>query len=81
MTIITLSSKGQITLPAETRRRMGLKAKDRLLVREEDGRIIITKPLDFFSLRGIAGKAKSLEEEREGMIQEILKRTMPRKSG
>ena len=42
----TLTSKGQITLPSELRRRWGLKAGDRIdFVFESDERIVLTKKL------------------------------------
>lgn len=38
-----ISSKSQVTIPAELRRRAGIEPGDEILVREEDGRIIISK--------------------------------------
>ncbi|HWK00224.1 MAG TPA: AbrB/MazE/SpoVT family DNA-binding domain-containing protein [Xanthobacteraceae bacterium] len=40
----TLTSKGQITLPVELRRRWGLKPGDRLdFTLEDDGRVVVRK--------------------------------------
>ncbi len=41
----TLTSKGQITLPAELRRRWGLKAGDRIDFTLDDGRVVLTRKL------------------------------------
>lgn len=38
-----ISSKSQVTIPAELRRRAGIELGDQIVVHEEDGRIIITK--------------------------------------
>jgi antitoxin PrlF len=40
----TLTSKGQITLPAELRRRWGLKSGDRVdFTLEDDGRVVLRR--------------------------------------
>ena len=39
----TLTSKGQITLPAELRRRWSLKAGDRIDFTLDDGRVVLTR--------------------------------------
>ncbi len=42
----TITSKGQITLPAELRRRWGLKAGDRInFALEDDDRVVLTRKL------------------------------------
>ena len=43
MTVATLSSKSQIVLPAEIRKRLGIQAGDRLLIEAEADRIVIRK--------------------------------------
>jgi len=63
----TISSKGQVTVPIEVRRRLGLKAGDRVdFVFEEDGRTII-KPAKmeknpFTAYLGALPAFSSLEE-------------------
>lgn len=44
MTFISLSSKGQLTLPGKIRRRLGLSKGDMLAVEEKDGEIVL-KPI------------------------------------
>ncbi len=55
----TLTSKGQITIPAEVRRRLDLATGDQIIfVLAEDGRVELRRPRfpTIESLTGIAGK-------------------------
>ena len=63
MTSITqLSDRGQITLPAEIRKAIGLKPGDTLVVRIEDGRVIldpaVVMPVEFYTDERIAASAR-----------------------
>ena len=49
MTVATLSSKSQIVLPTEMRKRLGIQAGDRLLIEAETDRIVIRKVPDSFT--------------------------------
>ena len=68
MSSVTLSSKGQVTLPSELRHLLGLQAGDQLLAEEHDGAVVL-RPLrhkDFFeacnaSAKIYQGKAVSME--------------------
>ncbi len=40
-TTATVSSKGQITIPAWARRRLGIGPGDRVVLREEDGHLVL----------------------------------------
>jgi AbrB family looped-hinge helix DNA binding protein len=65
MTVAKVSSKGQITLPVDSRRAIGIKPGDRVLIEVKNEAIVI-KPLgDFFDLKGFLGKALPLIGERE----------------
>ena len=44
--VVRLSSKGQIVIPAEVRRRSGLRAGDALVVRPGAGREIVFSPIE-----------------------------------
>jgi len=44
--VVRISSKGQIVIPAEVRRRSGLRAGDALVVRPGAGREIVFTPVD-----------------------------------
>lgn len=68
MAISTISSKGQITLPARIRRKLGLKPHDRVVIESTDDAIIIKRAADFFELQGFLGKAVPRSEERRRMM-------------
>jgi antitoxin PrlF len=56
--LATVTSKGQITIPVEVRRHLGLKAHDRVaFVVEDDGgvRLVVPRYPTIRSLRGAAG--------------------------
>lgn len=46
--LVTISSKYQITLPAKVREKMGVKAGDKVVFIEEDGKFILTKLSDLW---------------------------------
>ncbi len=68
--ISTMTSKGQVTIPAEVRKQLGIKAGDKLtFVIEEEGKIELRAPIypTVASLRGAAGslaKPQSWDEMR-----------------
>jgi len=78
----TITAKGQITIPKEIRKALGLKTADRLLFLEEKGRVILypvrgnildvhgtirqNKPLDFKNLR-----KKTKEEISRKIVGEV----------
>lgn len=78
MSIATVSSKGQITLPAEARRALGVRAGDRVLVRVRDGAIVIEPVIDFLALQGTLGRALSPREEADSMQREATLRATGR---
>lgn len=53
---VTLSAKGQVTLPKEMREELNLKAGDQMIYSIIDGQIVITpKNVDFNELAGLLG--------------------------
>lgn len=74
MANITLSSKGQVTIPVDILRRLGLKAGDKLIAELIDNRIILLPQpeswTDYFggSLKGVYG---STVEEIDRYIAEV----------
>lgn len=55
---LTLSSKGQVTLPKELRDALNLKPGDQVVYTAVDGELIVTpKNVDFADLAGLLGKA------------------------
>lgn len=67
--MISMSSKGQIVIPAQLRKKLGLTAKTRIHVSELDGRIIL-QPItreQINRVRGMlkgAGLSEALREDR-----------------
>jgi len=65
----TISTKGQITLPATLRKKLGLKAHDRVTFESEGEAIVIRKAIDIFELQGCLGKALPREQERRAAMK------------
>lgn len=74
MTTATLSSKGQITLPAEARRRLGLEAGVRLAIETRGDEIVVRRARDFLALEGFLGPAVARSEERGAMAAAAARR-------
>lgn len=73
---MTITSKGQMTLPIEIRRKLGLKTGDKLdLYLRDDGRVeMIPLSKSIQSLKGILSKPKrrlSLEEIEQALPNKI----------
>lgn len=88
MAAVTLSSKGQLVLPAEVRQRFGLTAGSRLELLEEPGsiRLVVsaTRPLaDVESGFGMLRAPRSTKPRRldEFDAAKLLAQEAPRKSG
>jgi len=67
--LVTITSQGQITIPAEFRRKLGLNESKKAVVAIEDNKLIIEPIPDLLSLEGsLQHKAKKGKK-----IQEIIK--------
>ncbi len=75
MTTITVSSKGQITLPASFRRKANITAGKRLQVRVQGKTLLLQVAPDFFSMKGCLGKGKA-ESERSDAEDEAAQHVM-----
>ena len=78
MTMAKVSSKGQITLPAVARRKLGIKPHDRVVVEATEGAIVVRKAPDIFALEGALGKALPPEEEEKAIMDWAAKRALGR---
>jgi antitoxin PrlF len=58
MGIATVSSKGQITLPARVRTELGIRKKDKVQFLVRDGELVIKPLRSFRELRGILSPKK-----------------------
>lgn len=72
MTEVQVTSKGQVTIPVDLRRKYNIEEGGKVDITEEDGKLVIKRKASFLDLAGIdAGKAtiqelnKMLDEMRE----------------
>ena len=68
MSVATVSSKGQITLPARLRRAVGIEPHRHVMIEAEDGRLVIRPLKSLRDMAGFAGAARAASEERQGMV-------------
>ena len=70
MTEVQVTSKGQITIPIELRKKYNIAEGGRVEITEEDGKIIVKRAPSFYDLAGIdAGKATV--EEMKQMLDKL----------
>lgn len=66
MSFVTLTSQGQISIPAKLRRELKLKKQQKLSIRKDGEKIILESPVDIFKMAGSlkhkAMKGKSIDE-------------------
>lgn len=67
MRVGKVSPKGQVVIPAELRRKFGMKPGSRVAVMEEEGRIVVI-PLPPDPIRGSFGMLKG-----SGLLEELKK--------
>lgn len=80
--IVSITSQGQISIPAKIRRELGLNRNKKALVKREGNKLVVEPVGDFLalggSLRHKAIKGKSIGEiiklEKEAVVQGILER-------
>jgi AbrB family looped-hinge helix DNA binding protein len=78
MPVSTISTKGQITLPASYRRQLGIEPHDRVSVELTDDAIVIRPAPDLFELEGFLGKSLPRQEERRRMRMAAAARSQGR---
>jgi AbrB family looped-hinge helix DNA binding protein len=69
MTIATVSSKGQITLPAAARKAAGIGLHDRVVIEIANGAITVRPAPDLMRFKGFLAKSVPRDEEREAMAR------------
>lgn len=74
----SVGPKGQITLPVELRRALGIKVKDRVLIGQEDGKIVVrpavSKVMPFYGIAGRLREPLTWEEIRQVVRDEVAER-------
>ncbi len=71
MRISTVSEKGQITLPASFRKKLGIRPHDRVVIEGDERAIVIRPAPDIFQFEGFLGKGLSPTEERRRMMKGV----------
>jgi AbrB family looped-hinge helix DNA binding protein len=70
MTEVSVSKKGQITIPAKIRRKLKIEKGTKLTIIEETGKIVMEKQLSFLDLIGSGAGELSVEEAKK-MLDEM----------
>ena len=68
--MMTVSTKGQITIPASVREKYGIKPGDRIFGEVTEQGFILKKPIDFFSLRGSLSLGEMPDDEEDLLTPE-----------
>ncbi len=68
MDLARVSSKGQITIPIEIRKKLNLKEGDKVLFLEEDGKIVLANS-SYIALKEMQDEMKGKAEE-SGLVSE-----------
>ncbi|KKS98171.1 MAG: hypothetical protein UV73_C0003G0113 [Candidatus Gottesmanbacteria bacterium GW2011_GWA2_43_14] len=63
--------KGQVTIPSEIRKKLGVDPQDKVMIMKEDDKIVIHTLPDFFSLMGSV-KPKSKPEDLKKMRRQFI---------
>lgn len=70
MTEVSVTRKGQITIPVELRRKFGIEESSKVEVAEEDGKIVIRKRPSIFDLAG-SGAGKGDVEDLKRVLDQM----------
>jgi AbrB family looped-hinge helix DNA binding protein len=74
--LITVSDRGQITIPQRFRDRLAIRSGDKIYCEIVDGALVCKKPRDFFSLKGSLGNIKIPENEEELFLDAVAAHVM-----
>jgi antitoxin PrlF len=76
MKMSTVSTKGQVTIPVDIRKDLGLKPHDRVSFVKINGNTVIRRVKSLYELKGFAGKALPIEEEERLMEEAVARHVM-----
>ena len=68
---VTITSQGQITIPAPVRRQFGLEKGEKVVIRTDEGRAVIEPAKDIFALRGVFASKKRFTRKQERHAAEL----------
>jgi AbrB family looped-hinge helix DNA binding protein len=69
----TMSSKGQVVIPAKLRKELGLKAGGRIVFSKQNDKLVISKP-DWAAIEALCGKYAGLHIEEDMLEEKRLER-------
>ena len=75
---MTVSTKGQITIPLYLREKYGIRAGDKLFPEEHATGFFVKKPKDIFALEGFLSGGHIPDDEEELLTPEAGRRIMER---
>lgn len=83
MATMTVSSKGQIVLPADIRRRLGLMAGTQMEIIEEPNgvRLVVSRPVKPTSIAACAGMVTAPSKGKQRRLEDFDAATLVRKAG
>jgi AbrB family looped-hinge helix DNA binding protein len=74
MQTVKVLHKGQITIPKDVRKHMGIKEGDTLVIEEDDDKVVLKKGKTIFDYAGtLPDLGMSIEEMRKKAIKEAAK--------
>ena len=62
MTEVMVTSKGQVTIPVDLRRKFGIDEGSRVEIVEEDGKIVVKRVTSIYDLAGSSADEGSVED-------------------
>jgi AbrB family looped-hinge helix DNA binding protein len=65
MTEVQVTSKGQITIPVELRRKHNIEEGGRVQVVEEEGKIVVRRAMSFYDLAGVDAGIATVDEVKQ----------------
>lgn len=74
--LVTISNKGQMTIPQKFREELRFRSGDKVYCEVVDGKLVCEKPVDFFSLEGCIKGMKLPEDEEELFIDAVADHVM-----
>ena len=69
--MLTVSTKGQVTIPAAMREKYDIKAGDKIVWEEIENRLTLKKPVDFFQWGGTLHLGTIPDDEEELLTPEV----------
>ncbi|MDR3300788.1 MAG: AbrB/MazE/SpoVT family DNA-binding domain-containing protein [Candidatus Accumulibacter sp.] len=73
---MTVSAKGQITIPAAVREKYGIQAGDKIVGETRREGFVLRKPLNFLTLKGVLTDVQAVPDNEEELLTEDVGRRL-----